>query len=389
MRFRSSPSCASLVTRAARGGVLTLAAAVLLGAAAPAASAAPEIPTLSLDSATELYYAPWSVDTFGPLAVDADAPPVSAPQPVMVAWGGSVTVVLPPGLEDDGTPVASLALSSDGDQAHTTLWYDNEGDDPAHQLTVTSLGGDRIRIDLPADDGVNGPIGRLWLRGLGVRDGLPVQEGNASYYHLQMSAGGPAAVTLRSELLVTGHVPGGDIYDPAEPPLTVAAGGAFAVTLPPSATLSRLGLPGLQTSDYALVREDQPAIPLTAALSADGRTATLTVPAGTPVDRYQLDVVVGDGTDAIWTEVDAGVAVEAAVPVPAATSAAAAPTTPAVTVNTGLRSSTGVVAVAGTGGGGSVAVGAGVGLLLLSGAGGVAVARARRRPAAGSGLGEA
>jgi hypothetical protein len=335
-------------------GVCCLGVAASVTLVASPATAAPAV-TVTLDSPYWTLYQR-ALESRGPVDVSRPWDADGAQSPVAVGYGGSVTWDLPDLI--DGAPTeAQLNLYPTQDAAESTRAYSSASAVPADQLTMTDLGSGQYRIDLPADDGVNGPIGLLFLKGAessaGMVAGYGAGGGRDTFgYWLDFSTGGPAAVTLAPQLVIQSQeenvsVRGGDQVDvilPAGSPLT---GRGFTNLAAATVTLLAADGDGLPT--------DNPGIGLTPAVSSDGRTASLTVPTGTPAGQYLLAVVMGAGTDPVVSRTTIPVQVVAAV-------------------NPGLRSDTGVAD--GTPASSSVPIGIGGGLLL---AGGAAVAASRLR----------
>jgi hypothetical protein len=300
----------SVPGRVLRAGVVGLTLLTLSGLGLSPAAAAPA--PISLDDA-EMYFGFEGSENFGgprPVVSQSPARPFQA---VPVAWGGSVTVVLPAQI-DASSAIVSLGLRGDDDPA-ATLSYTSDSADPLALLMVTPLGGNQFRVDLPADDGVNGPNAELSFIHLTGAGGVAIPEGNRSGYGLRFEAAAPAAVTLAPQLIVHGAVPD---FSRGTTVAAVSPGRAFQVTLPAGSRLSQLGVADLRTSDWAMTLLDDdggsvigPRVRLSLALSPDGRTATLTVPRGTAPGTYDFSGAVGDGTDAVWAGFSAMVEVRA------------------------------------------------------------------------------
>jgi hypothetical protein len=305
-----------LVLRTSVGAVAVLAS---IGLGAGSAAAAP-VPTTDLSAGSQ-YWGLHAKENLGVATVATAATPGGAGtlEPVEIAWSGALTVTLPGQLMPGATPRAKLFVG-DADIPNTgapTAVYDSESAVLATDLGFTALGGNQYRIDMPADDGTHGPYGALSLEGFDIA-AAGVQRGELTYYRLELSAAFPAAVSVAPQLVTYGYAPCGD--HPETCPTTVTAGQSFAVTLPAGSGLDAIqhDLVG-SVAELIAVGTSTP-IPLTATLSADGRTATYQVPAGTAPGRYGYTIWFG--TSAI-SEVSAVVDVVA----------------PAV--NPGLRSETG------------------------------------------------
>src|SRR4051794_13625479 len=177
-------------SRLLRAGVVGLAVLASSALALPAAQAAPT-EVITLDSVATTVGL-WPQESFGgPLPIDA-APSDIPPTPVDVAWGGAITVSMPLQLSNVATMEASLALSPDAILGNATKTYSTETAD----LTVTPLAGNEIQIDMPADDGINGPIGFLTFGSFEVKGGMDIDQSTPVPYILQLSSGGPATVLL-------------------------------------------------------------------------------------------------------------------------------------------------------------------------------------------------
>ena len=295
----------SSALRAGAVGLVVLAAS---GLGLQTAHAAPTDDVVLDSAATTL--SPWPQENFGgPTPIDTDAAEPT-PTPIDVAWGGSVTVTLPAQLVDGGGMEVSLALSPDGVSSDATKTYSTATAD----LTVTALGGNQFQVDMPADDGVNGPRGDLTFTGFAIAGGVDVTEADGiAPYQLQLSGGGPATVSLAPQLHVSSRIPDATMTPPAT---TVPAGGVFDVVLPPTSRLSQLGIPDLATSDFGLIRDNGsggfvPAPAPSVLRYSDAGTVTVGIPAGLPAGDYRLEIVIGDGTDAVWASLSVAVRVAA------------------------------------------------------------------------------
>ncbi|RFU19878.1 hypothetical protein D0Z06_18975 [Geodermatophilus marinus] len=236
--------------------------------------------------------------------------------------------------------------------------YSSLSTDPAEQIALTDLGGGSYRVDLPADDGVNGPIGLLSLKPIDSSHDVVVSAGagfglDTFGYWLDLSAGGPAAVTLSPQATLNAWLDGPSLR----------AGESLDVTIPAGSWLDTHGFPGMGVPTAALAAAEHdlrtgPAVPVTPAVSADGRTATVTVPAGTTAGSYLLVIAVGEATDEVIARAVVRLEVSQAL-------------------NTGLRSDTGWVEEAPAGAGTSPLVPLGAGMVLTAGT--VAVLVLRRR----------
>jgi hypothetical protein len=341
---------------AVRTGVVALAVAASTGLGMPAAGAAPAT-TIALDP-SYLEFSVHPPENLGALPV-ASPLPASSFTPIEVGFGGSVTFIFPALMDRYGSSLAASLDMSDGTNAPTRT-YNNQTAGGPDSLTVAATGlvDGQVRIHMPADDGVNGPYARLALTNL-----RPVDPSltfiDPAQWSLKLTATGPANVDLSPQTVGRSAMP---CFDAATCGVaaTLTAGAGFDVTLPATSRVATLGIPDLRTSAFSLApvggASGGPAVPLVASLSDDGRTASLKVPAGTAPGRWELDVVLGDGTGRVVSDTVVRVDVVAAV-------------------NPGLRSETG-------GGAGSASLPL-VALALVGIAGGLGV-RSRRRTAAGS-----
>jgi hypothetical protein len=298
-------------------------------------AAAEESATISLDGPAEIYFGLHSSENYGgPRPVVS---PYRVQQPwsrVPVGWGGTVTIAVPPQLDLSGTFIELGVFGEADNSMAPPLRYSTRPSGTDKPLTVTTQPGNRLQVRLPANDGVNGPFGMLHISGLRAAGGS-VPEGERSSYGFVFSAGGPSTVNVAPQLVMFGDFPtsGGSRQVPLS---TVAAGSSFDLALPASSRLTGLGIDDLRTAAFSLRSIDgehqftgEP-VPLTARVAADGRTASLTVPAGTAVGGYGFAAIIGDGAGAVWAQIEARVEVTPAVAVPAAPTAAeptpAAPT---------------------------------------------------------------
>ncbi|MCZ2819620.1 hypothetical protein O2V63_04670 [Modestobacter sp. VKM Ac-2977] len=220
---------------------------------------------------------------------------------IPVAWGGTVTFALPPLLAPTGPGLEASLYSKADHMSLETRTYSTDPAVSADPLVVTDLGGSTYRVDLPADDGVNGPAARLSLTNLAPTPGSWSTLLGTPSWELEFSAGAPAAVTLTSVTSATSVLGCSTTASPTCTVVPVTAGTAMDVVLPASSRVTELGIPDLGVSDFSL--EDLPGsdliaqarIQLDPTLSADRRTATMTIPATTKPGRYQLRSVAGGG----------------------------------------------------------------------------------------------
>jgi hypothetical protein len=355
----------------ARTGVLGL--TVLAATALGAGTAGAEGPATVVLDPTDVAIVLEAAENFG-----TAADPAEVPGTVPVAWGGTVELQLPDGL-DAPTLGARLELGPEvGGSPTRVLSTDTPGPDG---LLVSRVAAGRFTVALPPVDPANGPIGALLLSGIASAHGFPVHPDT---YFLELDPTAPATVGLRPQVTVVADQP----CDPTAAVhcagTTFTAGTPFRVTVPPGSELRALGHGTLQDAEVTLVdltgASDGP-LPLSgdpARYAVAGPwDATVTLPTELRPGRHYLSVLLGDPTSGGPVTI---ATVEMQVPAaPAAVPPAAAPTpaAPAV-VNAGLRSNTGVEDTsAGAARTGAVATGAG--LLVLAGVGAVIV-RARREP---------
>ena len=356
---------------AARAGVLGL--TVLAATALGAGTAGAEGPaTVALDP-TDVAIVLEAAENFG-----TAADPAEVPGPVPVAWGGTVELQLPDGL-DAPTLGARLELGPEvGGSPTRVLSTDTPGPDG---LLVGRVASGRFTVALPPVDPANGPIGALLLSGIASADGFPVHPDT---YFLALDPTAPATVGLRPQVTVVADQPCDPTAAVGCDGTTVPAGAPFRVTVPPASELRSLGHGTLQDAEVILVdltgASDGP-LPLSgdpARYAAAGPwDATVTPPAELGAGRHHLSLLLGDPTSGgpvTIATVELQVLTAPAVVPPAATPTPAAP----AVVNAGLRSNTGVEDTeAGAARTGAVATGAG--LLVLAGVGTVVV-RTRREP---------
>ena len=255
--------------------------------------------------------------------------------PVPVAFGGVVTFQLPSQLASPSTTLpVSLGLATGALEAPTTT-YTSDSADPARLLAVTDLGAGRYEVVLPVDDGVSGSFGSLDLGPLAVTvpgaDSATVDQW--SPWYLELSPSAPAAVELPTTLTASSYLGCEQAPVPVDwsscPVLTtVTPGRTLEVSLPASSTLVGIGVPDLSRSAFSVSPfvtqpEDGMKQDLVASLSADARTATLSLPVDLRPGRYMLNAGVGDSTGQVLSVTFASI--EVAAPV----------------INPGLRSETG------------------------------------------------
>lgn len=359
-----------------RSGVVVLAVAASTGFGLASAGAAPTSAVVLDPAYVEVGTAP-----IENLSAREVAFPV-APEmfhDVLVGWGATVRISVPPQLVATA-PTAELELSA-ADGVPTTT-YDSS--DPGSPLTIADLGGNLYEVHLPADDGVNGPVGGLRLLGFSERSGADVTLLDPAYFTLSFDAAGPATLDLSQQFTAESWACDDPSVTDCASVATAPAGGSFTVTLPASSRFAVLGIPDLGTSAMGLQVHDPsgqpaqtPVVPTTVTPTADPRTVSLGVPANTPPGSYDLTVVMGDGTDRFVATATAHVDVVAApAPTSAAPTSAAPSASAAPALNQGLESETGWEQhTAGHGSAAPLAIGAAA----LLGVGGAVVLRARRR----------
>jgi len=216
-----------------------------------------------------------------------------------VQYAGSVTITVPAQFTPT-SPVAELGFyyAPAGGIART---YASNSAVPADQLTLTDLGGNQYRVDLPADDGTHPCCQIASLRLYGFASNVPGDGGltsmDALSQILDFSAAGPASVPLDSWVWADTYGCA-DIVSGACAITTVTEGTQIQVTLPASSSLTAAGVADLSNSTFYQVQSEVNATlnwarsrVLTAAISADGRTATLSIPADDFPDLYAIHVV--------------------------------------------------------------------------------------------------
>lgn len=253
-------------------------------------------------------------------------------QTVEARWGGAVTATMPPQEVDTGHVGASMAMETT-EGTHTGAYSTDAAAAPEDRLTMTSLGNNRYRIQLPADDGRNGPIGRLQIHGLELKPGLDVVPLDPVSFVLHLSAQGPAAVAVDQQTVAVSCPPGHTAGCATVSPLP--AGARIRVSLPLDSRLRALGLTGLRNSAFALQPHDPhswpsplPGTSLPATMgTSDAATATMTVPAGMKPGPYQFTAVVGNSTGQLVTMTALDVQVVASATGSTTPSTGAAPST--------------------------------------------------------------
>ena len=328
----------------ARAAATGLAALLLTGLTAPSAPAAPSAP-----SAT----------------VVLDPDPTVALRPYLeseLRYGSTVRVELPPTFSLGANPSATFSTDS------------GSFDPTAAQRPVTDLGGGRYEVSLP---------------GAAAFSSAPHAEGFLTFSEVTTPAAGARptpSMRLRVDLSGTGAPStsaGMYLYaEGAVPGVSVAPGATLTLSLPTTSRISSFGFTTLDefgvevagAGSWAGQEYPPPAL----AVTADGRTASVTVPTDTTPGEYYLEatsmVVERGGSFRIGP---------VAVVDPAAAPVTAAPVAAAPVRNAGLRSATGwedhVNTPADQSGTPWLALGGAAALLT---AGAVTTATLRRRPTA-------
>lgn len=270
--------------RALRGSFV---AAVVLGAAALGAT-----PALAAPAST-------SVDLGGSPArvvVDYQRPP-SGGANVPIGYGGQLTIQLPPTV----TPAAGATFDLDfTDPDYPFTWAAAPGfassfstaDGAAAPLTVTDLGGNAFRIDIPASSAVDAtaPPLEAFLIVSPIATSLTNSEiPNPQYeVNLDVSAAGPATASVQGDLVVNSYLPD----------VSASAGSTVDLTLPTSSAQYQAGLTSLAGTTIALnhanagnlVEDFGPDLQPAVTVSADGLSAGVVIPADTPSGVYALTV---------------------------------------------------------------------------------------------------
>jgi hypothetical protein len=292
----------------ARTAAVSVTALAVLGLWAPAAQAAPAV-SVVLDP-DNLHLSPQPLH--GAAAAPADVP-IASTSVVRdaVQYSGSVTIVVPPEFTPT-TPVAELDFyyPPAGGIARS---YASNSAVPTDQLVLTDLGSNQYRVDLPADDGTHACCQVASLRLYGFTSPVPGDPGLINIHplsqSLDFSGSGPVSVTLDSWVLAqdngcadVGNDGFCEIHSVPQGTTTVN------VTLPVSSSLSSAGLTDLRNATFVQVKAEvngnqdwATSRVLSAAISADGRTATLTIPAGEFPDLYAIRVVAHQGSRLVAT----------------------------------------------------------------------------------------
>jgi len=325
--------------RLARAGVvgIALVASSTLGLTSAAASAPPTISLAPTDVQVMLY----PVENMGPLTVDntigaetsggMTSTSIDTPTPVTTEWGCAVVVQLPATLDGSAMTVSlDLMATMSGSPTRT---YSTTSAPPDH-LVVTDLGGGSYRIDLPADDSVDGPIGGLTLDNITSTDSH-VDVMGAMPYLLQFSGTGTSVANLAPQVMALADLPCPASHATSCPAVPVDAGTTFALTVPPTSLLRSLGLGTLDHMALALDQFDANGDPIgnTFVLTdrpglvhvSDPYNATVHLPATMRGGTYELTLVQTTGTAGAISVTFGELQVKAVPPTPRI-------------VNTGLRS---------------------------------------------------
>ena len=377
--------------RLARAGVVALAllASSTLGLASASAASTPTISLAPSDVQVVLY----PVENMGPLTVDnaiggqmssgsgVTATGMDPATPVLTEWGGAVVVQLPASLDGSAMTVSlDLMATEDGSPTRT---YSTTSAAP-DQLVITDLGSGSYRIDLPADDAVDGPFGALTLHNIASAD-THISVMGALPYLLQFTGTGTSVQNLAPQVIALADLPCPAAPATSCPPVPVDAGTTFALTVPAASLLRSLGLGTLDHMALALDQYDDNGDPIgdTFVLTdrpglvrvSDPYNATVHLPATMRGGTYVLTLVQTTGTAGAISVTFGELQVKAIPPAPRI-------------VNTGLLSNTEwtepPAAVPAEKGSGPM-VAAGAGMMLLAGATTAATLRGRRRETAAAG----
>jgi hypothetical protein len=361
--------------------VLTCSALGLASASAAAAV------TISLDP-TDVEVMLYPVENMGPLTVHDSMGSGSGgtggatftPTPVTTEWGGAVVVQLPAGL-DGGAMHVSLDLMATMNSSSTRT-YSTTAAGPNH-LVVTDLGSGSYRVDLPADDSVDGPVGGLTFDNI-TSGNTHVDVASALPYLLTFTGTGTSVRNVAPQVMAMAELPCPG--SPATPcaPTPVDAGESFGITVPPASLLRALGLGTLDDMELALGRFDDNGDPIGEPLVltdhpglvtvSDPYHATVHLPATMHGGTYELSLVQATGTAGAISITFGQLQVKAM------------PAAPRI-VNAGLLSNTEwneppSATDPRTGRDSVPLVAAGAGMMLLAGGAAACTLRGRRRPSA-------
>jgi hypothetical protein len=297
--------------------------------------------------------------------------------PVSTEWGGAVVIQLPTWIDASAMTV-TLDLSSTQDGNPTRTYSTTAA--PPDQLTVTDLGGESFRVDLPADDAVNGPYGMLNFDALDSADPRFMTGGGVDYA-LQFTGSGSSVATLAPQIMALAPL-GCTSLGGGCPPVEVDAGGKLLLSVPAGSVLRALGLGTLDDMVLALEPEDANGDPTgdpvmltdnpALVTVTDSFHATVTIPASTKGGSYALTLIQSTGTAGALSINFGELQVKGR------------PAAPRI-VNAGLISNTGWVEPAPAAGpvaaSSTPMIAAGAGMLGLAGVGIAVAVRGRRREA--------
>ena len=305
--------------------------------------------------------------------------------PVPVQFNGTITVVVPDGL-DASAASAELVFDANGDGIPEATYSSLFTPADPKRLGITAAAGS-VEVTLPTDDplvvdAASLSIGRLTSTlGPAFSDVYDTID-----YEIEFDTASPPtappAQTVEPVLIASSQIPC-DIfsYESCPIPTPVLPGSTVTLALTPGSVLRELGLTDLAGVEVYLSALDEEGYPLDegspVTVEVAGSEASFVLPENAGPGSYALFVsqpTPSGGASTVYAELT----VEAA-PVAAPVAQPVAPKP-----NAGLRSNTGVH-LPEAGGSDGVPVAAGAGMLLLAGAGAAAVARSRRRPAVEAG----
>jgi hypothetical protein len=390
---RCSMSICTGPRRRARRGHLVRAGLVGLAVLASTAfglSPASAAPTSTISLApSDVQLILYPVENSGPLTVDritagggiggGGVTSTYTPTPVTTEWGGGVVVQLPAGLDGSAMDVSLDLMATES--SPPTRTYSTASAAP-NQLVVTDLGGGSYRVDLPADDFVNGPFGALTFDNVTSADHR-IDVVGAEPYFLQFSGTGVSVQNVAPQIMALADLPCPVVSHGMTCPSTlVDAGGTFAITVPAGSLLRSLGLGTLDGMALALDQFDEYGDPVGEPLVLTDRpglvrvtdpyNATVHLPATTRGGTYGLTLVQATGTAGAISISFGELRVKGI------------PATPRI-VNAGLLSDTGwdeTPSAAAAGKGSVPMVSAGVWMMLLAGGIAAGTLRGRRRASA-------
>lgn len=368
--------------RLARAGVVAVAllASSTLGLASAAAAATP---TISL-APSEVQVMLYPVENLGPLTVDnmisssgggSATSSMDTPTPVATEWGGAVVVQLPASLDGSAMTVSLDLMATMSGSPTRTYSTTTPGPD---QLVLTDLGSGSYRIDLPADDSLNGPLGALTLDNITSAD-TSITVMGAMPYLLQFTGTGTSVTNVAPQVMAMADLPCPPSHATSCPAVPVDAGTTFALTVPAASLLRSLGLGTLDHMALALAQYDDNGDPIGDPLVltdrpglvrvSDPYNATVHLPATMRGGIYELTLVQTTGTAGALSVTFGELQVKAIPPAPRI-------------INAGLRSDTEwrePAAAVQAGKGSAAMVAAGGGMMLLAAGTTAATLRVRRR----------